>query len=163
MRFHNISICLMDPNDKNSQFTFSLPISLAALYVRKYLSERSKDDVAAIATHIHKEFIEMLKRVPWLDERTRETAIEKAHAMRFIIAYPTELMDDQVLNEYYRELELDASSLLNSVLRIKIFQNNQRIRDYRKSTSENNWRDYAIRAAAGRSTFDETTNGISKF
>lgn len=115
-----------------------------------------------MAKNILEEFIETLKKVPWMDKDTRAKAIEKANAIDFNIAYPNEMMDDQKLNEYYRELELHPKLLLNSVLRVRTFQNNQKIRDFRQPILREDWREFAIRAANVDAFYHTAANSISK-
>lgn len=43
----------------------------------------------------------MLKKVNWMDEETRQKAIEKAEAINMHIGYPKELLDDDNIKEYY--------------------------------------------------------------
>lgn len=114
---------------KMTLFICSLPISASATYIRKYFNEKSKEAAILLARSIHKEFIKTLKKVSWMDESTRREAIAKANAMGFNMGYPDELTDHNKLEEYYRELELQPDSLLHSVLRIRKFTRNIKIKE----------------------------------
>lgn len=142
---------------------FSLPMSKAAIYIRKYFNKNTRDEATLLAKNIHREFIEMLKKVPWMDEDTRTKAIEKANKMILNIAYPDEMADDHNLEEYYRELELQPDSLLQSVLRIRQFEQNKRIHELRKSILRNDWHDVALLAADVEAFYHPAMNSISKF
>lgn len=50
---------------------------------------------------IRKEFVDILKNVDWMDEKTRQNALEKAQSMSTHIAYPDELLDNKKLEEFF--------------------------------------------------------------
>lgn len=67
--------------------------------------------------------------------------------MSFDIGYPEELVDDDKLNEYYQDLELQNDSLFHSVLRIRKFQQMHNIKQYREPIDKKDWREHATRTA----------------
>lgn len=141
---------------------FSLQISTAATYIRKYFNKESKDAAILLASSIHKELIRMLKNTPWMDEKTRSAAIEKANAIGFNIAYPDELTDDNKLEEYYRELQLQPDSLLHSVLRVRNFLKNKKIQDFRAPIVKNDWRVIAKNVAEVDAFYYPSWNSVCK-
>ncbi|KAB0797727.1 hypothetical protein PPYR_08720 [Photinus pyralis] len=82
-----------------------LNIGTAALYARKHFTKEAKANIAKLITDLHEEFIDILKVVDWMDEDTRNEALTKAKPIRKHVAYPQELLDDDILNEYYKSLE----------------------------------------------------------
>lgn len=98
-----------------------------------------------------------------MDEKTRRIAIEKANAMGFNIGYPDELTDDNKLEVYYRELEVQPDSLLHSVLRARIFAKDKKIRDFRKPILKNDWRVIATRVTEVDAFYYPSMNSICKF
>lgn len=96
-----------------------------------------------MANNIKTEFIEMLKKAPWMDDTTRDKAIEKANAMILIMGYPDELADDAKLEEYYHDLKLQPNSYLQSVLNIQKFARDRKIHDFRNPILRNDWRSIA--------------------
>ena len=117
-----------------------MPLSVSAAYIRKYFNEDSKKAVETMTNSIHKEFIKMLEKVPWMDETTRKAAIEKAKAMTFHIGYPNELMDDDKLNEHFQDLKLKSDSQLQNILRIEQFRNKDIIDELRNRLDKDDWR-----------------------
>lgn len=142
---------------------FSLEISTAATYIRKYFNRESKDAAILLTTHIHKEFIKMLKNTPWMDEGTRDAAIEKANAIVFNVAYPDELTDDKKLEEYYRELELQPDSLFHSILHVNNFIKNKKIQEFRAPIVKNDWRQIAVNVAKVDAYYYTWWNSICKY
>lgn len=80
---------------------FSLPISAGALYVRKYFNEEARQNAIEMVADIRAEFEEILMKVDWMDEDTKQNALDKAKSMATHIAYPDELLDNNKLEEFY--------------------------------------------------------------
>lgn len=126
-------------------FVSSLPIATGAMYVRRFFDEKSRKMAINVAKEIHGEFIETLKQVPWLDDESRKAAIEKANAMKFHIGYPDALMNDTILDEYYKDLELQTDSFLHSVLRAQKFHTDREIAQLREPVNKNDWIEHSLR------------------
>lgn len=134
--FTNLFVCEFD----------SLPISVGALYVRKYFNEESKKAAVDLVTNIQKEFVNILRGVSWMDDGTRAAAIEKAKSMTSHIAYPDELIDNNKLEEYYQGLELEPDSLLQNVLRVRTFKDVHLIKKLRQPVNKTDWEAHTMPA-----------------
>lgn len=108
---------------------------------------------------IHEEFLKTLNSVPWMDEDSRMAAIIKANNMQFHIAYPDELVDDNKLEEYYQDLELQPDSLLQSVVRIHRFFNIHSVRKFRKPVNKTDWETHS-RATSVNAFYAPAENSI---
>lgn len=97
-----------------------------------------------IVQSIHEAFLASLSRVDWMDEKTRELALEKAHGMQFHIAHPNELLYDNKLNEYYDGLIMQPDSLLQNVMRVQQFIRNRKINQFRKTINKTDWHMHSI-------------------
>lgn len=72
--------------------------------MRKYFSSESKQHASELVKEIKNEFKNLLKRIDWMDEQTRQRAIDKADGISDHIGYPDELLDDGVLGQTFREV-----------------------------------------------------------
>lgn len=54
-----------------------------------------------LITSSRQQFRKTLTEVDWMDEMTRQEALEKADAMAAHIAYPSEMLDNDKLTEFY--------------------------------------------------------------
>ena len=54
---------------------------------------------------IRDEFVEMLNQLDWMDDKTRENALRKAHAIYSVVGYPDELKNDTLIDDYYNEVK----------------------------------------------------------
>lgn len=114
--------------------------------MRKYFNEESKKAAIELVNSIREEYVKILREVSWMDEGTRAAAIEKAESMASHIAYPDELTDNNKLEEYYSDLELQPDSLLQNVLRVRIFKDNHLMRRLRKSVNKTDWETHTMPA-----------------
>lgn len=117
----------------------SLPISVGALYVRKYFPEESRQSAIELVDNIRDEFINILHHVPWMDLETREQAIKKAKAITQHIGYPNELAENDKLEEYYDQLEMENDNLLLNTLRLTKFKTDYSFNELRKPVNKTDW------------------------
>lgn len=108
------------------------------MYVRRYSDEESKKAAIELYKNINAEFIKILETVDWMDESTRKEAIEKENRMYRHIAFPVEMLDDNKIEQYHQDLQLDANFLYN-VLRIRKFDKKRFINKLRKSVNKTDW------------------------
>lgn len=139
---------------------FSFPIATAAIYVRRFFDGKSKQTAVDIAKNIHEQFIETLKQVPWMDEKSRASAIEKAKAMEFFIGYPDELLNDTLIDAYYKDLELQTDSLLHSMFRVRRFLADREIMKLGKPVIRNDWSEQRLRTTSVNAAYLVQENSI---
>lgn len=53
---------------------------------------------------IKEEFYQTLKSTEWMETQTRKNAIDKLKAMEFRIGFPDEILIDELINDYYKEV-----------------------------------------------------------
>ncbi|CAH0557229.1 unnamed protein product [Brassicogethes aeneus] len=117
----------------------SLSIASGALYVRKYFNEESRQSAMEMVKDIRAEFLNILKNVEWMDDKTRVNALEKAKSMSTHIGYPDELMDDKKLEEFYGNLELDSNNYLRSILNLTLFGTRFSFKRLREPVNKTDW------------------------
>lgn len=139
----------------------SLPISVGALYVRKYFKQSAKAAAVEMVAGIRKQFEIILANVPWMDPTTKAAAKEKVKAMSTHIGYPDELMDNRKLEEYYSNLTVDPSKYLESVLRLNIFGTDYAFNKLRKAVNKTEWTSHS-RPAVVNAFYSSIENSIRK-
>lgn len=138
----------------------ALPISLAALYVRKHFDGAAKAAAVAMVQNIRMEFERVLHSVPWMDEATRTASWVKLQAIVAHVGYPDELGDDALLEAYYRDLDIDAERYLESVLRVNRFDADYEWRQLRLPVNKTDWVRHA-KVASVNALYRTTENSIS--
>lgn len=109
---------------------------------------------------IKREFEEILKNAPWIDEITRERALYKVHKMATHIGFPDELADDKLIIEYYKNVDVDEEKYLESILSIKKAENDRNLAKLRKPT-KGDWEIHA-KSAVVNAAYSPLTNSIRK-
>lgn len=142
--------------------TSNLQIATSALYVRKYFNQESKDVALEMVNSIRKEFEGILGSITWMDEKTREAALVKAKSIVTHIGYPDELMDDKKLEEYYKDVRVNEKKFIESVLSIKVFENDLTYKKLRKAVNKTDWETHS-KAAVVNAAYSPIENSIRKF
>lgn len=120
--------------------TSTFPISVGALYVRKYFREEYKHAVLDMVNNIKDVFLNILKKVDWMDDVTRKAALDKVDAMVTHIGYPNELMNDSKITDYYKGLEINSEdNYLNAILHLNKFETFKTLRNLREPINKTNW------------------------
>lgn len=117
----------------------SLSIASGALYVRKYFNEEARQNAKEMVADIRAEFQDILKNVDWMDDETRQNALDKAKSMSTHIAYPDELLDDNKLEEFYDGLELDPDQYMRSILNLTLFGTRFSFKRLRQPVNKTDW------------------------
>lgn len=87
--------------DTEEAFNFisrRLPNPLARVFVSKYVSPKTKQDVTKMIQEIVAEYRIMLRDEKWLSEQTRMKAIEKLDALKICAAYPDRYSDSEKIS-----------------------------------------------------------------
>lgn len=121
----------------------SFPISTSALYVKKYFKKESKEIASSMVDSIKDEFLDILKEVTWMDERTKAAALNKATKIRAYVGYPDELLDDSKLIEYYGNMEIDEKKYFEAMIQIEKFHRTKSISKLREFVNKTDWEHHA--------------------
>eukprot|EP00105_Crassostrea_gigas_P006028 XP_011419816.1 PREDICTED: endothelin-converting enzyme 1 isoform X2 [Crassostrea gigas] len=91
----------------------------SALYVLDHFAKESRSKVLDIVKEIENAFIKGIPLVSWMDDKTRETAIEKVRKIVQMIGYPDWILDSVQLDKYYENVTLVTGEFLVSHLNIR--------------------------------------------
>ncbi|KAF2900310.1 hypothetical protein ILUMI_05875 [Ignelater luminosus] len=116
-----------------------LQFASGGLYVRRYFSENAKKAAEELVASLKKTFIEMLKRVDWMDEKTRREAIEKAEVMNAHVAYAQELLDDTKLTKYYSKLNSTADTFMEFAMAVRNFLDDVDFEELPRPYNRSDW------------------------
>ncbi|XP_044750309.1 uncharacterized protein LOC123310736 [Coccinella septempunctata] len=127
-------------NELCTSIASRLDIATGALYVRKYFNKESKVDTEEIVKDIEDQFSKTLNVIDWMDQDTKNAALEKLRHMDKYIAYPDELMDDTKLEGYYKDLHLTNDNFLEIVLNVSKFQTEKDMMQLSEPVIRSDWR-----------------------
>lgn len=143
----------------NRYLANSLSIAVGALYVRKYFRQDSKAAALEMVSGIRKEFELILNEVNWMDDETRDAALNKLKGMSTHIGFPDEIMDNNKIEEYYDNLEIDEDNYLTSVLNMNVFGTDYAFNKLRKPVNKTDWVTHA-RPAVVNAFYSSIENSI---
>ncbi|XP_078346187.1 endothelin-converting enzyme 1-like isoform X2 [Oculina patagonica] len=92
-----------------------LGMTLGRLYVDADFDETTKTTVKDMTSRLRKAFIDNLKSADWMDYSTRQSAKEKALAIKEDVGYPPFIKDDLKLDTRYSTLSASSNFFENSV------------------------------------------------
>lgn len=124
----------------------SLSPAVGALYVRKFFSKKSKRHAIEIVENIRSSFIDMLHKVTWMDNETKNAAIAKANALVAHIAYPNELINNTKLEKYYSTLDMKDDEYFINALRLNKFKTEYALQELYEPVNKTDWLAHATPA-----------------
>ncbi|CAJ0602381.1 unnamed protein product [Cylicocyclus nassatus] len=86
-----------------------------ALYVKKKLHETTKEEVLEIFENLKKEFGKNLNTSYWIDDETKDEALNKLDKMLAEIAYPKLVLDTEMLDKHYRDLDVHDTDSFSKI------------------------------------------------
>lgn len=116
---------------------------MSALFLRKDLNEKTKEEASEMVEIIRSEFINFLSKVSWIDEETRQKAIKKAKLMTKHIGYPAELKDNRKVEEFYQNLELEQDNFFWNTLRVGLFDMDRSFNMLWKPVNKTDWTEHS--------------------
>jgi len=137
----------------------SLTNGVGAMYAKKYFPANKKAVADEMVQNIRKEFKLMLDELDWMDADTLARAHTKVDKMSAHIAYAKEILDDQLLNEFYEGLVLDSNSYLRNKLALRKFINQYYVKEFAKPIDKQSWKTHGG-AAIVNAFYSSSENSI---
>ena len=76
--------------------------AVGSMYARKYFDNEEKSPITQIFRYLRRAFHKMLEDTEWLGEDAKKMAKKKLKEMKQNIAYPDELLNKTIIDEYYQ-------------------------------------------------------------
>lgn len=137
----------------------TLGTALSALYVKNHFNGHSKAAALEMVEYIRKEFLVMLDEVDWMDEETRQEARLKAKSISPYIGYPDELLQDELIEEFFSGLQMSRTNFYQNVRNLRIWSTNYAFGQLRKPNKRGDWRKHA-KAAVVNAYYNSLENSI---
>ena len=115
--------------------------------------------VIVVVEYIRAEFKKMLDELDWLDPITKVKALSKLEKITPNIAYPKEILNDKMIDEFYTGLEIKNDSYLLNSLRLKKFRKLKIAEEFRKKIDKKDWKNHG-RAAIVNAFYYDLENSI---
>ena len=80
--------------------------AIGSMYARKYFDSKEKTPVTQIFEYLRKSFHEMIDGTNWMGDGAKVMAKNKLESMKQNIAYPHEMLNRSVIDEYYKGIPI---------------------------------------------------------
>lgn len=140
-------------------FSGTLGHALSAFYVKNHFNRKSKANALEMVEYIREEFLRILDEIDWMDEETRKEAKIKARAIAPFIGYPDELLQDELVEELYKDLGFDKTNFYQNIRRARLWSTNYAFGQLRKPNKRGDWKKHA-RAAEVNAYYNRHENSI---
>ena len=139
---------------------YSLKNAVGAMYVKEYFQAEAKEFTEEMVTNIRKEFKDMINKLEWMDEKTKQSSVERIDLMTPEIGYPKEILDDRLLDDSIDGLVLSKASYLKNDLHLNIWESKNNAKEFRQPVDKKSWKNWrsAVRVSAG---YSATKNSIA--
>ncbi|KAL4234013.1 Endothelin-converting enzyme 2 [Mactra antiquata] len=119
--------------------TSSLGFAVSSIYVGEHFKEDSKKEVDTLLEEIRSSFISNLYNLNWMDDKTRQYAVEKAKSVSKMLGYPDYITDIVKLDKEYENLTLSEGNFFESRLLIRRYFNLKNLRLYGTIPDRTKW------------------------
>ena len=153
-------ICVDNVAKTHFQKEGSLAIAVGSMYARRYFPSENKDIADEMVRNIKTEFKLMLDELDWMDSKTKIKAHIKVNSMTSFIGYEKEILNNDLLNDFYSDLELDSEHFLENMLNLAKSIKKYYTREFRKTIDKLSWK-YNSGAAVVNAFYSPSKNSIS--
>ena len=104
-----LKVCIKRTDDAFGSVTGSL------FLMHRNLTDMTVGAIKNMTQNLREVFIESIPSIEWMDEKTKQNAIEKAEHMNINIGFPKWILNQKKLNKEYKNVEITESSFLNEL------------------------------------------------
>lgn len=99
-----------------------LEYALGSIYIRDHFSPNIKPDIFKMVKEIKYAFKDIIKESKWIDDETKAAALLKLYHMKPIVGFPSWILDDTKINNYYEMLgNITEENFFKSVVTVLQF------------------------------------------
>jgi len=138
----------------------SLTNAVGGMYAKKYFQSNAKEVADEMVKNIREEFKIMLDEVTWMDTETKKRAHTKVDKMVPHIAYAKEILDDDLINEFYNGFILNPDSYLQNILAMNKWISTYYAKEFRSPIDKTSWKTHGG-AAIVNAFYSPSENSIS--
>jgi len=137
----------------------SLTNAVGGMYARKHFKANAKEMADSMVENIRSEFKIMLDEITWMDDTTKVKAHKKVDQMVPHIAYAKEILDDDLINEFYEGFSLETDSYFKNILRLNKWISAYYANEFRNPIDKTSWKTHGG-AAIVNAFYNPSENSI---
>ncbi|CAK8698607.1 unnamed protein product [Clavelina lepadiformis] len=118
---------------------FQMPVT--SLFVSETFSKTKKNMVEKMVENLRKTFRKMLATYKWIDQQTRNIAIEKLEFMRTLLAYPDYIVDksNPKLDYDYEDVVIEPNQFVKNIQTMIAWETKQELGKLKTAVDFNEW------------------------
>ncbi|CAF3752104.1 unnamed protein product [Rotaria sp. Silwood1] len=138
----------------------NMGFAVSRLYIRKYFDDNSRNQSKELIKNIRSSMMTMLQQASWMDNESKQKAIDKAQAIYENIGYPDYVASDNItqLEKMYTEYVFNAS-YINNVLEMQRVKAREDFRTLREVVDHRSWDD--LSPTVVNAFYEPSTNALS--
>lgn len=109
------------------------------MFVREVFHGDAKPQAEDMINEIRKAFQLNLMNLKWMDNDTRKLANEKADAISDMIGFPNYILNSQLLDEKYKDLDIDPEKYFDNNIRVNIFNLKKNLEKLDQLVNKTKW------------------------
>ncbi|CAF4938123.1 unnamed protein product, partial [Rotaria sp. Silwood1] len=138
----------------------NMGFAVSRLYIRKYFDDNARNQSKELIKNIRSSMMTMLQQASWMDNESKQKAIDKAQAIYENIGYPDYVASDNItqLEKMYTEYVFNAS-YINNVLEMQRVNAQEDFRTLREVVDHRSWGD--LSPTVVNAFYEPSTNALS--
>jgi len=139
--------------------------AVGSMFARKAskssFSKEAKESSVAMINGIKAQFKKMLQDLDWMDAQTKEAALDKESKMGVYVGYVDELFDNEIMDQFYSNLNLLQNSYLENYLMLQKFNAAYFASEYKKKKDIKNWNLHGVTYIGHNAWYGGSINGLT--
>ncbi|XP_072387563.1 endothelin-converting enzyme homolog isoform X2 [Diabrotica undecimpunctata] len=124
--------CIQDTNSV-------LGFAIGAIFVREVFDQNSKTQAEDMINNVRNAFKMNFKNLKWMDNDTRNVAIDKADAISDMIGYPEFVKDMNLLDERFEKLTIRNNTYFENNIQISYFNLKKNLEKINEPVNKTTW------------------------
>ncbi|XP_020278890.1 neprilysin-like [Pseudomyrmex gracilis] len=117
--------------------TINLKSAISHEYIKNYISPETIQDITEISTDIKSVVHQQIRNTTWMDEPTRDAALEKLEYMKYDFIKP-EWFSDEAIDRYYQDFNV-STGYLETIINILKFEKKKMMNLLRTPVDKKQW------------------------
>lgn len=105
----------------------SMPMAASNAIIGANFFEETKPKIEIIVNNIRQAFKNSIKRLDWIESRTKELILEKLNATKIVVGAPDGISETEKLDDFYAGLSFNGTSHLENLMNFQRWQINRKL------------------------------------
>ena len=117
----------------------AIGFAIGAMFVREVFHGEAKPQAEEMINEVRTAFQRNLRNLKWMDPETRKLADQKANAISDMIGFPDYILSSSLLDDKYKDLDIDPGKYFENNKRINMFNLRQNLEKLDQPVNKTRW------------------------